>query len=96
MICVPFCFYCILVRLEIVNNVVVLSNCIVCKNDEFSLSIKTTYSNNAEKDSSELWYGSSQSGILVYYQNGKGLDSQEIENSLCVKRGFYTLVLSCP
>lgn len=88
--------YYYLVRLEIVDNVLVLTNCIVCKDDELSLLIKTTYSNNAEKNSCELWYGSSQSGILVYYLNGKGLDSQESENSLCVKRGFYTLVLSSP
>ena len=66
----------------------------VCKNSQLQIIIKRTYVTNAEKENVALWRGEENSGVLVFFQNGKGYDSQEIQETMCIERDTYTLVLS--
>lgn len=66
-------------------------NTLICKETEQSIVIKFTYANN---DCIQLWNGDTSSGILTYVRIGIDEISQEIEDSLCIPKGFYTLVLS--
>ena len=69
-------------------------NGLLCKDSEVPFSIKVIYSNNPDNDSIQLWKDTVPSGVIMYHRLGKGFASQEIEDSFCIQRGYYILVLS--
>lgn len=69
-------------------------NGLLCKDSEVPFSIKVTYSSNPDNDSIQLWKDAVPSGVIMYHRLGKGFASQEIEDSFCIQRGYYILVLS--
>ena len=73
--------------------IVVLVNCIICKNGQSALTFLISYSENAENNNILLWKGDTENGILVYFRNGNNVDTNEVEDSLCVEKDYYTLVL---
>lgn len=64
-----------------------------CLDNELLLKITRRYKGESDNESVYLWEGDSESGLLVFLQNGKGLKDAETTTSLCVKRAHYVLSL---
>ena len=64
-----------------------------CLDSELLLKITRRYKGESDNESVYLWEGDSDSGLLVFLQNGKDLKDAETTTSLCVKRGHYVLSL---
>ena len=57
------------------------------------MKITRTYTSPSEDESVALWKGDSETGSLVFFQNGRDLENSEVTTTLCVARAFYVLSL---
>ena len=64
-----------------------------CLDSELLLKITRTYKEESDNESVYLWEGDSDSGLLVFLQNGKEYKNTETTTLLCVKRSQYVLSL---